>query len=123
MGTILSADFMKQLAEACEKSGNAFKEMESEIREACEELREAFERMERQIAEAFGELKAEIDQIDISDDEKAFEAQERRWARLLAAQKAAARAKAYGLRMQLEKACRTMRRRKRLHNDGGVPDW
>lgn len=122
MGAMLSADFREQIVEGIRECGQHFEAMESEIREACERLKAAFEKMVQQINEAFGELKEEIAALDIGDDEKAFEAQERRWARLLAAQRAAARAKAYGLRMLLEKACRAMRRRKRLHSDGGVPD-
>lgn len=122
MGNILSADFMEQLSEACEKSRQAFEETESEIREACERLKAAFVAMAQQVSEAFEEIKEEIAALYIDDDAKAFEAQERRWVRLLTSQRAAARAKAYGLRMMFEKACRAMRRRKRLHSDGGVPD-
>ena len=122
MGDMSSVDFREQLVEACEKIGQAFEEMESKIREDCERLKEAFKKVIQRVAEAFTEIKEEIEALDVDDDEKAFEAQERRWARLLAAQRAAARLKAYGLRMLLEKARRALRRRKRLHDDGGVPD-
>lgn len=103
MGIILSDDFKEQIGEAWER------------------LRAAVEKMAQQVEKAFAELAGEISDVDV--DEKTCEAQERRCASILAAQKAAARAKAYGLRMLLEKACRAMRRRKRLHNDGGLPDW
>lgn len=121
MGVVLFVDFEKNIVAACSKAGHELEMMESEIREACERLKAEFERMAQRVAEAFGEIKEEMEKcIDL--DEMAQEAQERRFARLLAAQKEAARAKAYGLRMTLEKARRALKRRKRLHDDGGVPD-
>lgn len=87
--------------------------------EAFAEVAEAFKAMIRKVKEAFAQLAARTPDID---DERASETQERRCASILAAQKAAARAKAYGLRMLLEKARRALKRRKRLHNDGGLPD-
>lgn len=113
---------MEQLSEACTKAGRESEMMESEIVEAFERLKAAFKEMAQQFAEAFGEIKEEMERcIDL--DEMAQEARERRGASLLASQKAAARAKAYDMRMMLEKACRALKRRKRLHDDGGVPDW
>ena len=122
MGTILSVDFMEQLSEAYTKAGRESEMMESEIVEAFERLKAAFKEMARKVAEAFEGIKEEIAAC-IEDNEKAFEARERCCATLLASQKAAARAKAYDMRMMLEKACRALKRRKRLHDDGGVPDW
>lgn len=91
-------------------------EMLTEIGEA---LKEALCIMGEKLKEIRDEIfEARVEMFNPRADNK-----NKREAALLAGQRGAARAKAYGLRMQLEKARRAMRRRKRLHNDGGLPDW
>lgn len=88
-----------------------------EIIEAIKAIAGAYEEIVEKLKE-FAELA-----VDRAEIERIIERKERRKAALLAGQRGAARSKAYGLRMQLEKARQAMRRRKRLHDDSGVPDW
>lgn len=89
-----------------------------------EELKEAI----RAIAEAYDEIVQKVKEfaelaVDRAEIERDVEREEWRAAVLLAGQRAAARARAYDKRMQRDKARRVLRLRKRLHDDGGVPDW
>lgn len=88
-----------------------------ELKEAIKLMQEAWEEIAQKVKE-FAELA--VDRVEI---EKDIRRKEWRCAALLAGQRAAARAMAYGKQMQLDKARRALRRRKRLHNDGGLPDW
>lgn len=102
---------------------NDFSEFLTEIAEAVAEFIEKNKEVFESVNEAIKELRDEIfercaEMFDSRNDRKKW-----REAALLAGQRAAARAKAYGLRMQLEKARRALRRRKRLHADSGLPDW
>lgn len=82
-------------------------------------LREAFEIVGEKIKEIRDEIfEREVEIFDIRTGRKEWRA-----AAALAGQRAAARAQAYDKQMQLDKARRVLRRRKRLHNDGGLPDW
>ena len=87
--------------------------------EFAEELKEIFEVM----AEKFEEIQGEFFEVYVKIFDTRSDRKKWREAALLAGQRAEARAKVYGLRMQLEKARRALRRRKRLHADGGLPDW
>ena len=102
---------------------NDFKELVKALADGmtkvAKELAEAFEAAVEKIKELRDEIfERRADMFDSRNDRK-----KRREAALLAGQRAAARAKAYSLRMQLEKARRALRRRKRLHSDSGLPDW
>ena len=88
-----------------------------EIIEAIKAIAGAYEEIVEKVKE-FAELA-----VDRAEIERSIERKERREAALLAGQKGAARAKAYGMRMQQEKARRALRRRKRLHGDRCSPDW
>ncbi|MBO7206786.1 MAG: hypothetical protein J6W10_04160 [Kiritimatiellae bacterium] len=92
-------------------------EWPEELKKAIKAIVDAYDEIVQK-AKEFAELA-----VDRTEIEKKIEREERSEAALLAGQRAAARAKAYGLRMQLEKARRALRRRKRLHADGGLPDW
>ena len=88
-----------------------------EVIEALKAIAGAYEEILEK-AKVFAELGEDCVAIDWRADRDGW-----REAALLAGQRAAARAKVYGLRMQLEKARRALRRRKRLHDDSGLPDW
>lgn len=93
-------------------------------------LDEAITKFVESLKEALGtanemiqKLKDEIYERSAEIFDRRSEHKKRREAALLAGQRATARAKVYGLRMQLEKARQALRRRKRLHDDSGLPDW
>ena len=88
-----------------------------ELVEAIKKIASAYEEIVQK-AKEFAKIEA-----DCVSDERKVEREAWREAALLAGQRAEARAKAFGLQATLEKARRAMRRRKRLHADGGLPDW
>lgn len=98
-------EFLEALAKAVTEFTEELKEVFGIVAEKIKELRD-------EIFEAHAEI------FNIRSDRKKW-----REAVLLAGQRGAARAKAYSMRAQLEKARRALRRRKRLHADGGLPDW
>lgn len=96
-----------------------------EIVEAFEDVREWLGAFVEKVKAAFEELhELATEARDVLEDWER-EAWREAWreAALLAGQRAQARALSYNRQMQEEKALRALRRRKRLHNDGGLPDW